>query len=485
MSTINKVKHFPGECYMCEKKAAIFTCGYCLQQGNTCSLLKPLSAPADIKSKFPDHLVLNQLLLTKLNEVVRFKRQVAKLRGNDKAAQHVRHIELQAKQVYIKDRIDKLNLLAQQQRVIFRDKRKKLATAKYKNELLNAEVEKKVTRIKQLHSYMRDKKNGTGKLHARLKQLNAEINTESKFHMEQLNKWIFPIGVIKGERTVGKLDIELCSNPRLSSLKEELEEARNMEFVCGRWVTRDRDQGMYICHPSVKTLYNGDWSKYEHLLDKKNKQASIDGGDNTSSTTSQQQKKDEERDGTGVALCHASQMLYVMESLFRSMRIEHRFHYRKLCEPGLSGLKFRSYAKLASGNVVALCIQQGISPHQIDPHLTLANLKLLVERVVEHGWSEKPLTPAQESDNNFIESFERALEFDDIMSEVACDVDDATPHMSEWEEVAIDDAMMPQPPTSHTSTTSTSSILDQPQALLSSALSWATRAWWTSTTEQK
>lgn len=446
-------------------------------------------------------------MIAKLAHLDHLKAEVRKMHKNEAAIRRQKQIDLQCKKNDLLDQISKLKSFSDKQKFRLREDRKELGTVKYRVQVLKNVLEKKISRTKELHEYMDKRKEAISEGINELAKQEKKIGNLQKYHMKMLLKIIFPIGNIScrpspDSNPANTKPVE--EDPRVLTLKEELEEAQNLELVCGRWVTRENDSDLYtyignkeVCaradgnyHLFLMWLATSNTKKTTMLLDDEGGDAGGSGGSGKQDRSPSPQLTINMEDSrscksTGVALSYVAQMLHAMENLF-PVRCQHRFHYRTFCDWNMSPPTFKAYNKLLNGNVIALCLQQNINTKSIrNPHRTLANLRLLTDKIINDGCLRGPY----DLDEDFIASIEDTLGFQDISEQDLIHDDHILLSEPEgWETVDHEDAKMMMPPTDPSMSSisaSTTSMLDQPASLVSSALSWATRGWWTSTTNNE
>jgi len=284
--------------------------------------------------------------------------------------------------------------------------------------------------------------------------------------MKQLLTDIFPIDLIYLDRSKNSNQVTTDRE-----LEEQLDDARNLEFIGGNWVANEHNSDLYIYigNEKVHTRADGNYHLYEKLLEDKSKKLLNQEEDGTTPTKSSITVIE----ATGVALSYTAQILRVISSLF-GLYQQHSFHYKLLCDAKTNINQFRLLVKLLNGNILALCLQNKIDIRSISPHRTLSNFRLLANKIITSGCGQDPILP----DHELLVSIEKALGFNEISENDIFDDDSTEELLSDWETVnkPIQTTQPIQP-----SLTTSHGFFEQPATLVSTAFSYA-KSWWSNDT---
>ncbi|CAK8693150.1 beclin 1-associated autophagy-related key regulator-like isoform X2 [Clavelina lepadiformis] len=351
-------------------------------------------------------------------------------------------------------------------------------------------TQKKINKIlekkKKLKDYVDNKQNNIKLTLKQMQSVNIQLHAQRKEHVRMLTKYIFPIEEIRPSLPKQIDKNEESSDDDVISLQEELAEASRLAFVNGKWVDQEVGVGT-IVEISVgadvaSAPSDGNYSQYESWLES-NHSTSGSNPPITSMLLSQAQSafvpsKHSEVLATGAALCHAAQLVRVIQRIC-AFHLPYKVHFKIFSDPTVSSKSFINSVKLFNSNLLNLCLSQGVDGSTLDPLRTLRNLQILVGKLEKDGCRLDPFLPS----HNILISMEEALGLRDVLDEPTDDDDDFDWQLSindEWETVSHVDTVNTSPSAvTFTSTNTQSSILSQPAGLVTSALDWATKGWWT------
>nr|CAB3224183.1 beclin 1-associated autophagy-related key regulator [Phallusia mammillata] len=331
---------------------------------------------------------------------------------------------------------------------------------------------------------------------SKIEPLTITLNRKRVEYISMLVEYIFPIKELKRVETITSVDgkdedeSDFVSDKDRTLLQEELEEARRMSFVHGRWV--DQQAGISdIVQISVgadeaSAPSDGNYAPYLTWLENNYKQTASDPpnspGSLISSTSESfivQHRAQNSAMAVSAALSHAAQMVHVMRKLLH-VHLPHRLHFKTFCSPTISPLVFSNTVKLLNSNILTLCLNQGVDGFTLHPLHTLRNLQVLTVKLQKDGLRPFPCTPA----HDLILYLEETLVLTDISDDELDNDNDVTLDWQlsldeDWETVPTSESKSQgtAPMLPYTSINTQSSMAQPPSGLVTSALGWV-KGWW-------
>ncbi|XP_039260488.2 beclin 1-associated autophagy-related key regulator-like [Styela clava] len=352
----------------------------------------------------------------------------------------------------------------------------------------------KRTQLKKskITDYMNTKKYVVEKVHTSLQKQSKELEIIGKQQIQDLVTHIFPIVGISQDETFDSdksSDDEHNRENSMNLLEEELAEARRLSFVHGRWIYDQREGPdlvrLSIASSRVNAPADGNYTACEAWLKSMLLSASVTSESTETSTSSSIHRPEPHRSsGASIyaALCHATHLMHTIRKIL-CLHMPYKLHYRQFSVGNMNVQEFLWNVHKLNGNVLSLCLRNGVQPQLIHPLHTLPNIQNAIQMYLHNGasTSQSILTP------ELISSLEEALEesSDPLPDDDENRMEDS---LSEWENSLSEDweSLIPkQSSLAHQYTSAApfqsqaqSVDISESQGLVSSAVAWVTKGWW-------
>ncbi|XP_052775983.1 beclin 1-associated autophagy-related key regulator-like isoform X2 [Mya arenaria] len=202
----------------------------------------------------------------------------------------------------------------------------------------------------------------------KLTERQGEVMELRKSRIADLTTYIFPVTAVKMERSTGAM------GESDDVLKEALQEASQMAYVRGRWITASSSSQYKIVAPVLPS--NGDYSQYNIMVAKAAEEGSREDTSHTSPGN------------TIIAgLCHTSQLLTLL-AYFLSVSLYKKQCFSEFCLDEVPERQFNRSVSRLNKNVLYLCFSQGVSAERLEPKHTPHNLVELLNhsQLGRIGW---------------------------------------------------------------------------------------------------
>ncbi|XP_018914794.1 beclin 1-associated autophagy-related key regulator isoform X2 [Bemisia tabaci] len=216
-------------------------------------------------------------------------------------------------------------------------------------------------RVNKLESYAQQKHHEAVQTKENVEKVRVQLKQTIQTNVKQLFEYIFPINVIKPNRS-------LISNSQEDGSEREtvsaLLEATHTAYVRGRWVYTDcsGEWQHSIVAPTLPA--SGDYSAYNLWVS-----ANKDGvpGSNTEAVDHNPAYN------ISAALTFTTQLVNVL-AYFLDVRLPCKLSYSEFCTNELSEQKFTKRVARLNASVLHLCFSQNMKPEVLHPTRTLHNI---------------------------------------------------------------------------------------------------------------
>nr|XP_002129835.1 beclin 1-associated autophagy-related key regulator [Ciona intestinalis] len=486
-------------CYVCGDVGKALACQQCMNSENKGFLI--LTNPSKVtpgQSNLGKYMYLSRDIQEKIETIrtVLHDHEELITRSSQKVQQLSEQTSLKVKISHCSQNIERLKKLLLARKIEMKCQQNVLAENKKSLMTTRRRISKISQKKLKMKEYIRSRQESIEGIRKKEHMLHQDLQTCRLHHVTTLIQYIFPIEEVKDQEPIQSehvmsegMDDEMDRETAL--LQEELDEARRLSFLHGRWV--DQKVGgsdvvqISVGETAASAPSDGDYSAYETWLDKNQTIVGSDPATVTSSMTSSEDGVTNQNPARksvmsiSAALCHAAQLVHIIRKIL-CVHLPHKLHYRTFCNPTISATTFSNCVKLLNSNLVSLCLQQGVDGFSLHPLHTLRNLQILIDKLKRDGVRTIPFIPTVE----LLLSVEETLGLGDVIDDVIHDDDsenDAEWTLSfeaDWESVPAGDFNPTLTVTlpAYTSTNTQSTLMTQPAGLVTSALAWATKGWW-------